>query len=109
MVKSEKDGGGGQRAEWIATAGGKVSEKNEAWIWWKKPDEWAEVIAGWVDGTGQKGVVLTFWELVNGDAVKGEEWVGMEDEVLARCLAALVKRGKAQVFGEEGEKGVKFF
>ncbi|KAL8839034.1 MAG: hypothetical protein Q9176_004710 [Flavoplaca citrina] len=109
MVKSEKDGGGGQRAEWIGGAVGKGSERSEAWIWWKKPDEWAEVIAGWVDKTGQKGVVLTFYELLNGDAVTGEDWVGMEDEVLARCLTPLVKKGKAQVFGEEGEKGVKFF
>ncbi|CAO1605199.1 MAG: hypothetical protein LQ349_001464 [Xanthoria aureola] len=109
MVKAEKDGGGGQRAEWIATAAGKGSEKTEAWVWWKKPDEWADVIAAWVDRTGQKGVVLTFWELLNGDVVKREEWLGMENEVLTRCLAGLVKRGKAQVFGEEGEKGVKFF
>ncbi|KAL8785220.1 MAG: hypothetical protein Q9213_003489 [Squamulea squamosa] len=106
MVKSEKDGGGGQRAEWT---GGKAAEKNEAWIWWKRPEEWAEVISGWVDKTGQKGVILTFYELVNGEAVRGEEWVGMEEEVLAKCLNLLVKRGKAQVFGEEGEKGVKFF
>ncbi|KAL8766347.1 MAG: hypothetical protein Q9209_006874 [Squamulea sp. 1 TL-2023] len=109
MVKSDQDGGGGQRAEWITNVGGKAAEKNEAWIWWKRPEEWAEVISGWVDRTGQKGVILTFYELVNGEAVGGEEWVGMEEEVLARCLTGLVKRGKAQVFGEEGEKGVKFF
>lgn len=40
---------------------------------------------------------------------EGEEWVGMEEEVLARSLGVLVKKGKAQVFGEEGERGVKFF
>ncbi|KAL8820095.1 MAG: hypothetical protein Q9223_001618 [Gallowayella weberi] len=108
MSIPEKDGGGGQRAEWIHT-GGKTGEKTEAWIWWRRPEEWAELIAAWVEDTGQKGIVLTFYELVNGEAVKGEEWVGMEEHVLARCLAGLVKRGKAQVFGEEGEKGVKFF
>ncbi|KAL8729894.1 MAG: hypothetical protein Q9166_004451 [cf. Caloplaca sp. 2 TL-2023] len=108
MTNSEKDGGGGQCAEWISTGGVKGGEKSEAWIWWKRPEEWAEVISGWVDKTGQKGVVLTFWELLNGEAVKGEGWMGMEEEVLARCLATLVKKGKAQVFGEEGEKGVKF-
>ncbi|KAL8760774.1 MAG: hypothetical protein Q9184_003059 [Pyrenodesmia sp. 2 TL-2023] len=108
MTKSEKDGGAGGRAEWI---GGTKGEKrrDEAWIWWRRPEEWAEVLAGWVDRTGQKGTVLTFWELVNGEAVKGEEWVGMEEEVLARSLGVLVKKGKAQVFGEEGERGVKFF
>ncbi|KAL9604468.1 MAG: hypothetical protein Q9219_000433 [cf. Caloplaca sp. 3 TL-2023] len=109
MCKSEKDGGGGQRAEWIVGVGGKSNRKEEAWIWWRRPEEWAEVLAGWVDRTGQKGVVLTFYELVNGEGAKGENWAGMEEEVLARCLGSLVKKGRAQVFGEEGEKGVKFF
>ncbi|KAI4188621.1 MAG: hypothetical protein L6R41_001999 [Letrouitia leprolyta] len=109
MCKSEKDGGAGQRAEWIGGDSGKGVKKEEAWIWWRRPEEWAEVIDGWVERTGQKGLVLTFWELVNGEAVKGEEWVGMEEEVLERSLGVLFKKGKAQVFGEEGEKGVKFF
>lgn len=109
MTKAEKDGGGGQRAEWINSGGAKGGEKSEAWIWWRRPEEWAEVISAWVENTGQKGVVLTFYELVNGEAVKGEDWFGMEEQVLARCLTGLVKKGKAQVFGGEGEKGVKFF
>ncbi|KAI4123702.1 MAG: hypothetical protein LQ338_005143 [Usnochroma carphineum] len=112
MAKSEKDGGAGDRAEWInSNGGGRRGEKRkeDAWIWWRRPEEWAEVLAGWVDRTGQKGVVLTFWELMHGEAVRGEEWVGMEEEVLARSLGVLVRRGKAQVFGDEGEKGVKFF
>ncbi|KAI4116853.1 MAG: hypothetical protein LQ345_002795 [Seirophora villosa] len=120
MAKAEKDGGAGQRAEWInaatATGGGGGSgirgaekRKEEAWIWWRRPEEWAEVLAAWVDRTGQKGTVLTFWELVQGEAVRGEEWAGMDEEVLARALGVLVKRGKAQTFGEEGQRGVKFF
>ncbi len=108
MSKSEEDGGAGGRAEWISGTRGE-KKRDEAWIWWKRPEEWAEVLAGWVDRTGHKGTVLTFWELLNGDAVRGEEWVGMEEEVLARSLGVLVKKGKAQVFGEEGERGVKFF
>ena len=118
MCKSEKDGGAGGRAEWISSSsrsgGGRIrgvaeEGKEEAWIWWKRPEEWGEALAGWVERTGQKGVVLTWYELLNGEAVGGEEWAGMEEEVLGRCLGVLVKKGKAQVFGEEGEKGVKFF
>ncbi|KAL8929833.1 MAG: hypothetical protein Q9208_000977 [Pyrenodesmia sp. 3 TL-2023] len=108
MTKSGKDGGAGGRAEWIGGTRGE-KRRDEAWIWWRWPEEWAEVLAGWVDRTGQKGTVLTFWELLNGEAVRGEKWVGMEEEVLARSLDVLVKKGKAQVFGEEGERGVKFF
>ena len=35
---------GGQRAEWI----GKEGEKSIAWIYWRRPEEWAEVISSWV-------------------------------------------------------------
>ena len=33
----------------------------------------------------------------------------MDLEVLVKSLNVLVKRGKAQVFGDEDQKGVKFF
>lgn len=33
----------------------------------------------------------------------------MDPEVMLRSLNVLVKLGKAQVFGSEGQEGVKFF
>ncbi len=33
----------------------------------------------------------------------------MEPDLLQKALAVLVKRGKAQVFGQEDGQGVKFF
>lgn len=67
------------------------------------------MIYGWVDGTGQKGSVLTIYELREGEGVGGREWVGMEEEMLKKVLGVLVKKGKAQVFGEGEGEGVKFF
>lgn len=32
------------RAEWI----GGEKDGGEFWVWWKRPEEWAEVLAGWV-------------------------------------------------------------
>lgn len=49
MVMGQEDGGGGRRAEWVpasSAAGG--SEKTIAWIWWRRPEEWAKLIADWV-------------------------------------------------------------
>lgn len=37
------------------------------------------------------------------------EWHGMDIEAMMRSLNVLVKQGKAQVFGSEGQEGVKFF
>jgi ESCRT-II complex subunit VPS25 len=94
---------GGNRAEWVDKMKGKV------WIWWRKPDEWADVIYAWVEGTAQKGSVLTVWEIGQGDGTRGSEFHGLDAEVVSKSLQVLVKRGKAQIFGEGEGKGVKFF
>ncbi|KAF4214940.1 hypothetical protein CNMCM8980_008831 [Aspergillus fumigatiaffinis] len=104
MAKSEEEGGGGRRAEWID--GG---SKSVAWIWWRRPEEWAGIVADWVEATGQKNVVLTVYELLEGEATMSQEWHGMDADVMLKSLNVLVKRGKAQVFGSEGQEGVKFF
>lgn len=96
---------GDNRAEWI----GPSTEKTSAWIWWRKPEEWAGLLEAWVDETGQKGTVLTLYELVEGEATVGQEFHGMDMEALRKSLGTLIKKGKAQVFGGEGQEGVKFF
>jgi len=37
------------------------------------------------------------------------EFHGMDAELLQKALSVLVKRGKAQIFGQEDSQGVKFF
>ncbi|KAK2760829.1 hypothetical protein FQN54_002068 [Arachnomyces sp. PD_36] len=100
---------GGRRAEWDGGGEGRSGEKPAVWIWWKRPEEWAEVLAGWVEETGQKNTVLTLYELIEGEATNGQEFHGMDPIVLQRSLHVLVRQGKAQVFGHEGQQGVKFF
>lgn len=34
---------------------------------------------------------------------------GMDNDIMLKALNILVKRGKAQVFGGDGQEGVKFF
>lgn len=98
---SSKDGD--ERAEWLGP------EKSEAWIWWRKPEEWAALIAGWVEDTGQKGTVLTLYELVEGETTENQEFYHLDMDVLRKSLDTLVKKGKAQVFGTGDQQGVKFF
>ncbi|KAI5203685.1 ESCRT-II complex component [Aureobasidium subglaciale] len=84
-------------------------DKTSAWIWWRTAAEWADAIHHWVDETGQKGVVLTIYELRESEAVEKQEWVGMDEDMLRKCLDVLVKKGRAQVFGQADGAGVKFF
>lgn len=41
------------------------------WIFWRTPEEWASLIEAWVDETGQKGSVLTLYELTSGEGTRG--------------------------------------
>lgn len=110
---------GGNRVSWTpappfagstaATGAIPEAEKNTAWFWWKTPEEWGDEVYAWVEATGQKGVVLTVYELREGDATKDQLWVGMEEQMFRRCVDGLVRRGKAQVFGQMDGAGVKFF
>jgi len=47
----------------------------------------------------------------NGEGLTGDklEFHGLDQELLLKALGVLVKRGKAQVFGQEDSQGVKFF
>ncbi|KAK0708158.1 ESCRT-II complex subunit-domain-containing protein [Lasiosphaeris hirsuta] len=79
------------------------------WIYWRTPEEWAALVEGWVEETGQKGGVLTLYELTEGDATRGTELHGLDSDLLQKALSVLVKRGRAQIFGQEDSQGVKFF
>ncbi|PNY24470.1 Vacuolar protein-sorting-associated protein 25 [Tolypocladium capitatum] len=76
------------RAEYVA----KESAGDVVFVYWRKPEEWAAVVEGYVEETGQKGTLH-----------------GMDSEVLLKALNILAKRGKAQIFGQDDSPGVKFF
>lgn len=103
---------GDRRAEWAVTPGAKsktVDEQSVVWIYWKRPEEWGECVFAWVNDTGQKGSVLTVYELRESDAVQKMDWRGMDEDMFRKCLDTLCKGGKAQIFGNDQESGVKFF
>jgi len=81
----------------------------DAWIWWRTPEEWAGLVSGWVEETGQRGTVLTFYELLEGDATKGREFHGLPRDMLGIALQGLARRGKVGLLGEGEEGGVKFY
>ncbi|KAF1820960.1 ESCRT-II complex, vps25 subunit [Dissoconium aciculare CBS 342.82] len=99
---------GGSKIEWIsATTRGEVSAS--CYVYWRTLEDWANALHSWVDATGQKGAVLTIYELREGEAVIGQDWKDMDEGLLRKVLNVLVKRGKAQIFGQEENAGVKFF
>ncbi|XDG05809.1 hypothetical protein ABKA04_005424 [Annulohypoxylon sp. FPYF3050] len=89
--------------------GSKEGTGDVFWIYWRTPEEWAEMVEAWVEETAQKNSVLTLYELTEGEGTKGTEFHGLDPDILQKALQVLVKRGKAQIFGQEDQQGVKFF
>ena len=67
MVSEE----GGRRAEWVGDGSGH-GNRSVAWIYWRRPEEWAEVIMEWIEETGQKGSVVTLYEITQGEGTSGQ-------------------------------------
>lgn len=86
-----------------------VTEREEIYVFWHSAEEWASVVLAWVEGTGQRNTVLTFYELLEGDVTEKCEWRGMPEEVLGRVLGVLVRRGRAGLMGEGEGRGVKMW
>ncbi|TXT15685.1 hypothetical protein VHUM_00188 [Vanrija humicola] len=74
-------------------------------IFWRKPEEWGQMMYDWVSDNGMTGTILTFYDLTDGDLVDTTEFRGLPDPLLRRSLDTLVKRGKAQLLRGEGESG----
>ncbi|KAL2113557.1 hypothetical protein VUR80DRAFT_3484 [Thermomyces stellatus] len=79
------------------------------WIYWRRPEEWAASVEKWVEETAQRGMVLTVYELTEGETCRGSDFYGLDRELMVKALQVLVKKGKAQIFGQEDSLGVKFF
>lgn len=86
-----------------------ASGSDVVYLYWRKPESWARVIERYVEESAQKGSVLTIYELTEGEGTRGTELHGIDNDVLLKALNILVKRGKAQIFGEDDSQGVKFF
>lgn len=89
----------------LGTGVGGAGEGEEIYVWWHSAEEWASILLKWVEETGQRNTVLTFYELLEGDATNECEWRGMGEEVLGRVVSVLVRRGRAGLLGEAGAEG----
>ncbi|KAK9462450.1 ESCRT-II complex subunit-domain-containing protein [Lipomyces oligophaga] len=98
-------------AEWVAGTGSKAEGKTSAIIFWRRPEEWANILADWIDSTGQRNAILTLYEIADGDLALKQDFRGIDPTILRKSLDVLVRRGQAQIMrSADGEEaGVKFF
>ena len=96
-------------------------------LYWRLPEEWAEVLHGWVrirhgqivqmtsdypcsqkaTTTGQLNIILTFYEIT--DPPIESPLTGIPLTLLRRAITILGKTGRAQIIGVTDGEGVRFF
>lgn len=78
-------------------------------IYWLTLEEWSNVIYSWAVNNGQTNSVLTFFELLQGDDTKDQEFHELNEQVFMKALKHLETKGKCEVIEIDGSYGVKFF
>ncbi|KAK2465713.1 hypothetical protein APHAL10511_002257 [Amanita phalloides] len=76
-------------------------------LYWKAPEEWAEVLHNWATSTGQLNTILTYYDIT--DPPVESELTNIPTPLLKKAITILIKAGKAQVIGISEGEGVRFF
>jgi ESCRT-II complex subunit VPS25 len=88
-----------------------LSGKRRCRVLWRTRQEWADMLHKWAVDTGHVNVVLTVWDLREGDESQGQEFAGLDAELMLEALQLLERAERAVVFtgNESDQRGVKFF
>jgi ESCRT-II complex subunit VPS25 len=98
-------------AEWASIGGNdrrqdEFKGKTTVLIYFKRPEEWANLISKYIDLTGQNGTVVTMYELAEGELVQTEEFFEINPLILRKALDVLVSRKKAIVMKSANGKEI---
>lgn len=89
-------------AEWIG------KDQESCLIYSRPPEQWAQIIQEYVKEKSLHNMILTFYELLEGEETKGRDFHQLDETIFLKALKILEKSGKAAVIEMDGNKGVKF-
>ncbi|XP_047520209.1 vacuolar protein-sorting-associated protein 25 [Pieris napi] len=78
-------------------------------VYWHSLDEWGNMIYNWVSANGLNNSVCTLFELREGETTEGEEFHGLDINILTKALKSLEVKGKCELMEFDDNQGVKFF
>ncbi|KZP17541.1 winged helix DNA-binding domain-containing protein [Athelia psychrophila] len=76
-------------------------------LYWRLPEEWAEVLHGWITSTTQLKKILTFYEITNPPIES--PLTDLPLTLLRQAIAILGKTGRAQTITVPDGEGARFF
>ncbi|KAI0642006.1 ESCRT-II complex vps25 subunit [Trametes meyenii] len=75
-------------------------------LYWRSPEEWAQVLYDWANSMGQLNTIMTFYEIV--EPPVPSPLSGIPLPILRKAVAVLTKAGRAQVIAVTDGEGVRF-
>jgi len=75
-------------------------------VYWRLPEEWAEVLYDWAVSTGQLNSIMTFYEIVEPEVPS--ELSNIPIPLLRKAIAHLAKTGRSQTISIADGEGVRF-
>ncbi|GFR90554.1 vacuolar protein-sorting-associated protein 25-like [Elysia marginata] len=76
---------------------------------WRTYAEWGKIIYNWIVSKSMTNTVCTLYELTSGEDSEGQEFHGLDKDVLIQALKTLESERKAELIDFDGSEGVKFF
>ncbi|KAJ3786780.1 ESCRT-II complex vps25 subunit [Lentinula aff. detonsa] len=76
-------------------------------IYWRLPEEWAEVLYEWVSSSGNLNTIMTFYEIT--DPPVESPLSGLPIPLLRQAITLLSKSNRAQIIAISEGEGVRFF
>ncbi|EIN03837.1 winged helix DNA-binding domain-containing protein [Punctularia strigosozonata HHB-11173 SS5] len=76
-------------------------------LYWRLPEEWAEVLHEWATNSGQLNTILTYQEITEPPVPSPLSNVPLQ--VLRQAIGILSKNGRAQTISVADGEGVRFF
>ncbi|KAJ3511128.1 hypothetical protein NLJ89_g4277 [Agrocybe chaxingu] len=75
-------------------------------VFWRLPEEWAEVLYDWVVSSGQLSTILTFYDIT--DPPIESALTNIPIPLLRKAIAILGKTGRSQLIAIADGEGVRF-
>ncbi|CCM02671.1 uncharacterized protein FIBRA_04776 [Fibroporia radiculosa] len=75
-------------------------------LYWRLPEEWAEVLHDWAASTGQMNTILTFYEIA--EPPVPSPLSGIPPTLLRAAINILIKQSRAQIIAISDGEGVRF-
>jgi ESCRT-II complex subunit VPS25 len=104
-----------RKAEWLdsvpdAKQKHQQTRPRKCLVLWHTVDEWAKLIYDYVCKASLQNTVCTFYELIESDDVRHEEFYKISVGLLKKALFLIQLQHKAEIFIiGDGSEGVKFF